>query len=266
MASASIGDPQSLNLFAYTQNNPVDFVDPSGLDDETPIVDIETREPLWVWGDDAQQKFEEDSDEFNQCALFGSGCPAEETEEKDDLEDLALEFKKQLDRRNCRQKLNDLLKNLGNKDTVDDFADKFLNGTDGKKTVIGKVSSELSSAEYSNNIIRTKARGNNAESESIRRNAYANNFRHELFHAANNKKIGLSHEKIVTAMYKVDGANFKELKSQVDAQAKAASKAAKSAKEKFNQRKYKEGRYSNFMNIWLEKECGREKDEGKENG
>ncbi len=31
MASASIGDPQSLNLFAYTQNNPVDFVDPSGL-------------------------------------------------------------------------------------------------------------------------------------------------------------------------------------------------------------------------------------------
>ncbi|MFV0388657.1 MAG: RHS repeat-associated core domain-containing protein [Pyrinomonadaceae bacterium] len=31
MASASIGDPQSLNLFAYTQNNPIDFVDPSGL-------------------------------------------------------------------------------------------------------------------------------------------------------------------------------------------------------------------------------------------
>ena len=33
MASASIGDPQSLNMFAYTQNNPVDFVDPSGLTD-----------------------------------------------------------------------------------------------------------------------------------------------------------------------------------------------------------------------------------------
>ncbi len=30
MASASIGDPQSLNLFAYVTNNPVDFVDPSG--------------------------------------------------------------------------------------------------------------------------------------------------------------------------------------------------------------------------------------------
>ncbi len=32
MASASIGDPQSLNLFAYVGNNPVDFVDPSGLE------------------------------------------------------------------------------------------------------------------------------------------------------------------------------------------------------------------------------------------
>ena len=32
MASADPGDPQSLNMFAYTQNNPVDFVDPSGLD------------------------------------------------------------------------------------------------------------------------------------------------------------------------------------------------------------------------------------------
>ncbi|MFV0387187.1 MAG: RHS repeat-associated core domain-containing protein [Pyrinomonadaceae bacterium] len=30
MASARIGNPQSLNLFAYVQNNPVDFVDPSG--------------------------------------------------------------------------------------------------------------------------------------------------------------------------------------------------------------------------------------------
>jgi RHS repeat-associated protein len=39
MASASIGDPQSLNLFAYVTNNPIDFVDPSGLDNEW-IVDV----------------------------------------------------------------------------------------------------------------------------------------------------------------------------------------------------------------------------------
>ncbi len=32
MASASIGNPQSNNLYAYVQNMPTDFVDPSGLD------------------------------------------------------------------------------------------------------------------------------------------------------------------------------------------------------------------------------------------
>ncbi len=31
MASASIGNPQSLNMFAYVQNNPIDFTDPIGL-------------------------------------------------------------------------------------------------------------------------------------------------------------------------------------------------------------------------------------------
>ncbi len=50
MASASAVDPQSLNLFAYVTNNPVDFVDPSGLDDETEedSIIIITREPYWL--------------------------------------------------------------------------------------------------------------------------------------------------------------------------------------------------------------------------
>ena len=34
MGAASVGNPQSNNLYAYTQNLPTDFVDPSGLDDE----------------------------------------------------------------------------------------------------------------------------------------------------------------------------------------------------------------------------------------
>jgi len=31
MAATSIGNPQSNNLYAYTQNMPTDFTDPSGL-------------------------------------------------------------------------------------------------------------------------------------------------------------------------------------------------------------------------------------------
>lgn len=31
MSATNIGNPQSMNLYAYTQNNPIDFVDPNGL-------------------------------------------------------------------------------------------------------------------------------------------------------------------------------------------------------------------------------------------
>jgi len=40
--SGSIGDPQSFNSYSYTQNDPVNFVDPNGLDD----IDIIR---FWIW-------------------------------------------------------------------------------------------------------------------------------------------------------------------------------------------------------------------------
>ena len=69
MSSASIGNPQSLNMYAYVENNPIDFVDPSGLflDDDghgggdpaspdEPSGPIEFVEVLWeddpwIWSD-----------------------------------------------------------------------------------------------------------------------------------------------------------------------------------------------------------------------
>ena len=46
MASASIGNPQSMNMFAYVENDPIGFVDPSGLDIINPDdpIDITPKE------------------------------------------------------------------------------------------------------------------------------------------------------------------------------------------------------------------------------
>ncbi len=41
MAAAEIGNPQSFNMYAYVENNPIDFVDPRGLDEEEPFLIIE---------------------------------------------------------------------------------------------------------------------------------------------------------------------------------------------------------------------------------
>jgi hypothetical protein len=40
--SYDLGNPQSFNRYAYVQNDPVNFVDPSGLDPELPIVGVVT--------------------------------------------------------------------------------------------------------------------------------------------------------------------------------------------------------------------------------
>ncbi len=61
MAAASIGNPQSNNLYAYVQNMPTDFVDPSGLNLSNPFignfsvtVSISWFERMWdnYWGAD----------------------------------------------------------------------------------------------------------------------------------------------------------------------------------------------------------------------
>lgn len=49
-ASASIVNPQSFNRYAYVENQPTNFIDPNGLNEEAPIR-IHTRAPFWNWAD-----------------------------------------------------------------------------------------------------------------------------------------------------------------------------------------------------------------------
>ncbi|MFV0388568.1 MAG: RHS repeat-associated core domain-containing protein [Pyrinomonadaceae bacterium] len=76
MASASIGDPQSLNMFAYVTNDPVNSVDPSGL-----IAGLET----WTveipisFGDEGHEEFQRQSEELSRCAMTGVGCSEHQT-------------------------------------------------------------------------------------------------------------------------------------------------------------------------------------------
>ena len=41
--SYDLADPQSLNRYSYTRNDPVNFTDPSGLDDDVTVVNVWTE-------------------------------------------------------------------------------------------------------------------------------------------------------------------------------------------------------------------------------
>jgi len=46
--SYDLTDPQSFNRYSYVQNDPVNYVDPTGLVSDEEVIRIETRAPRWV--------------------------------------------------------------------------------------------------------------------------------------------------------------------------------------------------------------------------
>lgn len=67
MASASVGNPQSNNLYAYVQNMPTDFVDPLGL-----LYAICRTYSQWVWTNTPDGPVGT-LREWTECTFFGGG-------------------------------------------------------------------------------------------------------------------------------------------------------------------------------------------------
>jgi murein DD-endopeptidase MepM/ murein hydrolase activator NlpD len=81
MGAVDIGDPQSLNLFAYVQNNPIDFVDPSGLFMIAPRRQQSWLEMCWIMGicgNPNNQIIVDSGDEFDSGGSPPEGEPAKD--------------------------------------------------------------------------------------------------------------------------------------------------------------------------------------------
>ncbi len=252
MASASIGNPQSLNLFAYVQNNPIDFVDPTGLDEEIIYIDAkpayrDRNYRDWSsWYQFVLHSMENRSRVQPEQPVDSGG--GETPGGGSPLVELANEFYRRLDNGKCRQKLNDLLKALGNKLSIDDLAvGYFLGGIFGgkKKLLFEAPNHPTATGSYEDFTIRIRPRLAN---DGLRTESDTNNFEHELAHAASESSQGFSHERLIEAIADVEGQNFKSIKNQVKARVKAE-------KKKGNKTISKDGVYSGMLNKWLRKVC-----------
>ena len=109
MGDAEPGNPQSLNLFAYTRNNPVDFVDPIGLNLSAAQYSCTTTT---VWG-----HWEDGNGNITGYASFsstscqevegGGGAPLNDKEKKK-LDKKIKKINKKLDKDKCRKFLETL--------------------------------------------------------------------------------------------------------------------------------------------------------------
>jgi hypothetical protein len=263
MSATSSGNPQSNNLYAYVQNDPINFTDPSGLD----LVAV-TRCQWYGWfiTGDGDPRFIEGSEHLvcetdyievggPPIAPITGGAPPIEGGGGGDgdspyqgIPRLRDEFNKRLNSGNCRGKMNALFEALRSESSIDQLAKKFFNGEEGKKIVSGiPRSNPEAAAEYGNNTIRIKPLPSNTP-DTIKVSTDTSNFFHELTHAARGTN-GFSHQRIAQAIAEVEGDNFNSIRRQVETQAKA--RGLKGA----DKRNFIDSRYSNRMNEWIRNNC-----------
>lgn len=235
MNSASIGNPQSNNLYAYVQNNPVDFTDPSGLLMRMDCHLIAFGVP---YGDFRYDVW--------QCVIYDDGMGSGGHEPPirggggtggGGTGDLEKEVDKRLNSGDCRQKLNDVLKALlKNKGAGKTGIDELVKGFFTENRVI-ETTEGLSEYDFKNGNIVMNV---NSEKRGI-----GIEFIHEALHGA--RRSSFSHEAIFRAMAKVDGINFKKFKKDRSEQLKNQNSKNKDRDSAM---------YRDAMNSWINKHCG----------
>ncbi len=216
MGSASIGDPQSLNLFAYVTNNPADFADPSGLDDlpegcfkdEKGEIQCAVDVPI-------DQEYDPITDEGNVMFLIQSrelealpiapnyGGSLEGDLPDDSYIDEVLK-RKAKGKLSCRDFLNTVSEELGSKLTIDQTYESIKENI----TLVSKLSYNRIGVAY---IRKGKRRidiqrYNGGTPNFDTRSYYTRIILHELLHHTTKGKRDLSsHKKIRQAFEKVKG-------------------------------------------------------------
>ncbi len=243
LGSMSLGSSQSFNRYSYVENQPTNFVDPSGLNASAGFC---IQFVTWGhWTNDP------DTTHINTRTFCfgggGSGGGGYNNGGGGQTGGLRTAFNTRLNNGDCKKNLDKLLKDLGSKENITDLADKFLTNTGGKTLLFERPGREDAAASYMNHTIRIAPRLNPYEPATVSNQGNAGNFFHELIHAANGQNVGYSHESIVKAMY--GNAAYPGIKKQILQDAK--DKGLKgSAKEK-----YIDNAFSGKMNAWLGVNC-----------
>lgn len=240
--ASSVSNPQSNNLFAYTVNNPVDFVDPSGLNIQiiygrngTCSIDYdETTNSVRVicWTDNWNTP---DPGTGGDPGGGGGG-----------LEDLVNDRLK-TNSGQCESKLNALMKALGKGNDFRKFAQNIMSGKDKlKRTVSMNETNNLGEYDPKTRTLNLDPR--NADNGFV--------FIHEALHAAGAGMFGGSfdHNQILEKIAKVEGLNPKSIEKEISSivQERERTTPFKDAKEKAE---FVDLLYSNRMNWWLNNYC-----------
>jgi RHS repeat-associated protein len=234
--SMSTGDPQSFNRYSYVENEPVNFVDPSGLVASVGILCIP------ILRSDNEGDFWYELYCMEILVGGGHGSPP-------GLFDVESAVNERLNSGDCRKKLNDLLKALGKGNLKDKKTGKT--GFDALvaqffgENKVQETGSGYSNYNPENGVITMNTDSTRGQGITTLNMVIGTEFIHEALHGATGQGSYFSHGAIVKAICKIEGVDYKALKKgQKALKGKGANDSSL---------------FESPMNAWISKYCGEDR-------